>query len=93
MRHKRRGLDWDRREKPRLRGAASALRGGERHVRRPGDGKEFDAARLLTREVPYCALEFAAALLPGWLSRGYTWPPACARRPLLPCGDSSPRRP
>ncbi|MGW3210095.1 hypothetical protein [Streptomyces sp. NPDC001135] len=51
-----------------LRGAAIALRGGERYVRRP-DGKEFDAAQLLTREVPYCVVEFAAALLPGWMSR------------------------
>ncbi|MFH8491204.1 hypothetical protein [Streptomyces longisporoflavus] len=56
-----------------LRGAAIALRNGERHVRRQ-DGREFDAALLLTREVPYCAVEFAAALLPGWMSRGYTWP-------------------
>ncbi|QEV19525.1 hypothetical protein [Streptomyces alboniger] len=57
-----------------LRGSAVALRGGQRHVRRPEDGREFDAAELLTREVPYCVLEFAAALMPGWMSRGYTWP-------------------
>ncbi|MFD7815450.1 hypothetical protein ACFV6E_21325 [Streptomyces sp. NPDC059785] len=56
-----------------LRGAAVALRRGERHVRR-SDGREFDAARLLMREVPYCVVEFAAALLPGWMSRGCTWP-------------------
>ncbi|MFI2041017.1 hypothetical protein ACH470_41470 [Streptomyces bottropensis] len=57
-----------------LRGAALALRAGRSHVRRPGDGREFDAALLLTREVPYCLVEFAAALLPGWMSRGSTWP-------------------
>ncbi|XVQ06231.1 hypothetical protein ACQP1W_26600 [Spirillospora sp. CA-255316] len=56
-----------------LRGAAVALRAGERTVRHP-DGREFDAADLLAREVPYNLLEFAAALLPGWMSRGYTWP-------------------
>ncbi|MFD4945924.1 hypothetical protein ACFVYE_28270 [Streptomyces sp. NPDC058239] len=63
-----------------LRGSAIALRAGERSVR-SGDGREFDAARLLTREVPYCVLEFAAALLPGWMSRGRTWP-TCL------CGDA-----
>ncbi|MFC5752903.1 hypothetical protein [Actinomadura rugatobispora] len=56
-----------------LRGAALALRAGERTVRHP-DGREFDAADLLAREVPYNLLDFAAALLPGWMSRGYTWP-------------------
>ncbi|MGH4029345.1 hypothetical protein ACQB60_10465 [Actinomycetota bacterium Odt1-20B] len=62
-----------------LRGAAIALRSGERIVRRSGDGREFDAAGLLTREVPYCMVEFAAALLPGWMSRGYTWPTQLCR--------------
>lgn len=57
-----------------LRGAALALRAGQSHVHRPGDGRDFDAALLLTREVPFCVVEFAAALLPGWMSRGYTWP-------------------
>ncbi|MGW1654779.1 hypothetical protein [Streptomyces atratus] len=64
-----------------LRGSAIALRAGERNVRRSGDGREFDAGRLLTREVPYCVLEFAAALLPGWMSRGRTWPTRL-------CGDA-----
>ncbi|KUH40016.1 MULTISPECIES: hypothetical protein [Streptomyces] len=57
-----------------LRGAARALRAGERTVRRPGDGRELDAAALVTREVPFNVLDFAAALLPGWMSRGHTWP-------------------
>ncbi|GLZ07844.1 hypothetical protein Acsp03_53100 [Actinomadura sp. NBRC 104412] len=56
-----------------LRAAAVALRAGERTVRVP-DGREFDAAELLTREAAYNVLDFAAALLPGWMSRGYTWP-------------------
>ncbi|GGV30415.1 hypothetical protein GCM10010182_62030 [Actinomadura cremea] len=61
-----------------LRGAALALRAGERTVRHP-DGREFDAADLLAREVPFNLLAFAAALLPGWMSRGRTWPTAlCA---------------
>jgi hypothetical protein len=29
---------------------------------------------VLSREVPFCLLKFAAALLPGWMSRGRTWP-------------------
>jgi hypothetical protein len=57
-----------------LRGAALALRAGQRTVRHPRGDREFDAAQLLSREVPYNLLEFAAALLPGWMSRGYTWP-------------------
>lgn len=74
-----------------LRGAALALRRGERHVRRPGDGQEFDAARLLTHEVPYCVVEFAAALLPGWMSRGYTWPTRlCAEAGLGAEGFTAP---
>ncbi|WP_190134146.1 hypothetical protein [Streptomyces longispororuber] len=74
-----------------LRAAAITLRRGERWVRRPGDGREFDAARLLTREVPYCVLEFAAALLPGWMSRGYTWPTRlCAHAGLDAEGFTAP---
>lgn len=57
-----------------LRGAALALRAGQRTVQHPRGDREFDAAQLLSREVPYNLLEFAAALLPGWMSRGYTWP-------------------
>ncbi|MFV2173474.1 hypothetical protein ACFHW2_28035 [Actinomadura sp. LOL_016] len=61
-----------------LRGAALALRAGEPTVRHP-DGREFDAADLPAREVPFNLLAFAAALLPGWMSRGRTWPTAlCA---------------
>ncbi|MBE1530267.1 hypothetical protein [Actinomadura algeriensis] len=56
-----------------LRGAALALRAGERTVRTP-DGREFEAAELLAAEVPFNLLTFAAALLPGWMSRGRTWP-------------------
>ncbi|MFF9867915.1 hypothetical protein ACF1G0_21255 [Streptomyces sp. NPDC013953] len=74
-----------------LRGAAVALRAGERTVRRPGDGREFDAAGLLTREVPYCVLEFAAALLPGWMSRGFTWPTRlCADAGIPAVGFTAP---
>ncbi|MDG9718725.1 hypothetical protein [Streptomyces sp. DH24] len=57
-----------------LRGAAVALRAGQRTVRHPRGEREFDAARLLAQEVPFNLLDFAAALLPGWMSRGYTWP-------------------
>ncbi|QFG21170.1 hypothetical protein [Actinomadura sp. WMMB 499] len=61
-----------------LRGAAVALREGRRTVRHP-DGREFDAAEILASEVPFNLLTFTAALLPGWMSRGRTWPTAlCA---------------
>lgn len=74
-----------------LRGAALALRTGTPVVRHPSDGRELDAARLLTREVPFAVLEFASALLPGWMSRGHTWPTRlCAEAGLTAEGFTAP---
>ena len=56
-----------------LRAAGVAVRAGRRTVRHP-DGREFEAAPLFVQEVPFHLLRFAAALLPGWMSRGHTWP-------------------
>ncbi|MFD0902786.1 hypothetical protein [Actinomadura sediminis] len=73
-----------------LRGAATALRAGNRTVRHP-DGREFDAAGLLATEVPFNLLAFAAALLPGWMSRGRTWPTAlCADAGVADAGFAAP---
>jgi hypothetical protein len=57
-----------------LRASAAALRAGETTVRDADTGKEHDAAALLRREVPFSVVEFAACLVPGWMSRGHTWP-------------------
>lgn len=56
-----------------LRAAGAALRAGQASVRAP-DGEEHPPDELLCREVPLIVVAFAAALTPGWMSRGYTWP-------------------
>lgn len=73
-----------------LRGAAIALREGRRTVHHP-DGREFGAAEILVSEVPFNLLTFAAALLPGWMSRGRTWPTAlCADAGVADEGFTAP---
>ncbi|WP_026404571.1 MULTISPECIES: hypothetical protein [Actinomadura] len=73
-----------------LREAAVALREGRRTVRHP-DGREFDAAEILVSEIPFNLLTFAAALLPGWMSRGRTWPTAlCADAGVADEGFTAP---
>lgn len=72
-----------------LRASGAALRAGERTVR-DGDA-EHDAAQLLEREVPFSVVEFAACLVPGWMSRGYTWPTAlCAAASVPATGFTEP---
>jgi hypothetical protein len=74
-----------------LRRAALALRAGEPVIRHPANGRELDAARLLEQEVPFQVLDFAAALLPGWMSRGTTWPTyLCADAGLTAPGFTTP---
>ncbi|MGA4541523.1 hypothetical protein ACPA54_16185 [Uniformispora flossi] len=57
-----------------LRACGKALRSGGGTVRDPDTGREHDPAELMRREVPFSVLEFAAAIDPGWMSRGYSWP-------------------
>ena len=74
-----------------LRASGAAVRSGDGTVR---DGaSEHDPVQLLRREVPFSVLEFAAALTPGWMSRGYTWPTALCVAAGVPApgfGEPSP---
>ncbi|WP_345626622.1 serine/threonine-protein kinase [Rugosimonospora acidiphila] len=74
-----------------LRASAAALAGGVATVRDPDGDEEFEAAVLLAREVPLSVLELAAALTPGWMSRGYTWPTSlCAAAGVPATGFAAP---
>ncbi|WP_282779635.1 MULTISPECIES: hypothetical protein [unclassified Nocardia] len=57
-----------------LRHAALALRAGRTRVEDPHSDDVHDAAGLLTGNAQFVLLEFVAALLPGWMDRGHTWP-------------------
>lgn len=55
-----------------LRQAVAAVRQGQPQIE--AGGRVHDPSALLRREVPFAVLSFAAALYPGWMSRGATWP-------------------
>jgi hypothetical protein len=43
------------------------------------DGSDASASEILARETPLQVLTFMAHLRPGWMDRGYVWPPELLR--------------
>jgi len=76
-----------------LRASAAALRAGRVVVRDPDTGREHDPRALLAREVPFSVVELAAALVPGWMSRGHTWPTRLCAEAGVPAAGFSPPTP
>lgn len=56
-----------------LRDAMVALRTGRGEVTHPS-GDTQDAGEVLANNLQFAVVEFAAALLPGWMDRGPCWP-------------------
>ncbi|WP_052850189.1 hypothetical protein [Streptomyces avicenniae] len=63
-----------------LRAAVAALRAGKDTVRDPESGETYPPTGLVEREIPMAVVAFSAALVPGWMSRGYTWPSTLCER-------------
>jgi hypothetical protein len=55
-----------------LRSSVAALRAGEATMN--WNGKELKPADILAQETVYMLLNFVSDLVPGWMSRGKTWP-------------------
>jgi hypothetical protein len=55
-----------------LRSAVAAVRAGETTMR--WNGQELKPADVLAQETVYMLLNFVSDLVPGWMSRGKTWP-------------------
>ncbi|MBG0831977.1 hypothetical protein HS041_30185 [Planomonospora sp. ID67723] len=69
-----------------LRLAVAAVRSGTETIRDPDTGREHSAAALVAREIPFSVVEYAAALTPGWMSRGKVWPTHLCRLADVPAG-------